>query len=208
MNKRRKRIYGGLVLLVIGLLVFFTDFLNREKLASYNRLNTDLFTLKEERKEKKEEVVIVNKHEEIKQEVKSIDKEPLYSYIGTLEIPSINFKRGFTSIASPGNSLNQNIVLVKGSTMPNRPRANLILAGHSGRGAIAFFTNLYKIKDNDLAIVNYGGSTYKYALKKKYFQKKKKVGIFKDPSKSTLTLITCRENVNDEQTVYIFELIN
>ena len=53
-------------------------------------------------------------------------------YLGVLEIPKIGLKRGFYNVGSKYNSIEYNVTMVEGSTLPDVPNGNLILMAHSG----------------------------------------------------------------------------
>ena len=132
-----------------------------------------------------------------------------YDYIGILEIPKINLKRGFLDINSRYNNVNKNITVIKGSTFPNQENNNLILAAHSGICKVCYFDKLYKLKENYIAYISYKGTKYTYKIVKIYeVEKTGTVSIYRDYNKNTLTLITCTRNSNTKQTVYILELTN
>lgn len=131
------------------------------------------------------------------------------SYIGYLEIPKINVKRGFLSLDSKYNSVKYNIMLIKGSDMPDVKNGNLILAAHRGNSSVSFFENLYKLKKGDTAKVTYNNKTYSYKLVDDYLVPKTgKITISRNADATTLTLITCTRYGNETQTVFIFELDN
>ena len=85
--------------------------------------------------------------EEPKEEIKEVET---YNYIGVLEIPNINFKRGFLSINDRNNTVNKNIQILENSAMPDEDNGLIVIAGHSGSGRTAFFKNLYKLKEKSL----------------------------------------------------------
>lgn len=129
------------------------------------------------------------------------------SYIGYLEIPKINVKRGFLPLESKYNSVKYNIMLIEGSTMPDVKNGNLILAAHRGNSSVSFFENLYKLKKGDTAKVTYNKKTYTYKLVDDYLVPKTgKITISRNADATTLTLITCTRYGNETQTVFIFEL--
>ena len=91
--------------------------------------------------------------------------------------------------------------------MPDKENGNVILAGHSGNSSISFFKNLYKLSINDDVSIFYNGSEYKYKIVNSYdIEKTGKANIVRNIEKSTLTLITCRQNTN-KQIIYICELV-
>lgn len=132
---------------------------------------------------------------------------PNYDYIGVLEIPKINLKRGFVDLNSKYNSVKYNVTVINGSTFPDQKSNNLILAAHSGNCYICYFDKLYKLGKNDTAYVYYRNIKYTYKIVDIYeVEKTGTVAIYRDYSKNCLTLITCTRNSNTKQTVYILEL--
>lgn len=135
-------------------------------------------------------------------------KNSEYDYIGLLEIPKINFKRGFVSPKSKYNNISYNVAIIERSTFPDVDKGNFILAAHSGVGEKAYFKNLYKLNTGDLVYITYGNKEYKYKIARIYTQKKTgKLTIYRNPDKTCLTLITCTKDRADLQTIYVAELI-
>jgi len=159
-------------------------------------------------KEEVEEVKVDIDEEEIKEQPKQEEKKTFnYNYIGVLEIPKINIKRGFLNIKDKGNNVNKNLQVIKGSDMPNVKNGNLIIAAHSGNSYISYFKNLYKLSDEDIAYVYFNNIKYTYKVAGKYdAEKNGKVIIHRDNKKNTLTLITCSQTDKTKQIVYILEL--
>lgn len=159
-------------------------------------------------KEEVEEIKIDIDEEEIKEQPKQEEKKTSnYNYIGVLEIPKINIKRGFLNIKDKGNNVNKNLQVIKGSDMPNVKNGNLIIAAHSGNSYISYFKNLYKLSNDDVAYVYFNNIKYTYKVAGKYdAEKNGKVIIHRDNKKNTLTLITCSQIDKTKQIVYILEL--
>ena len=159
-------------------------------------------------KEEVEEVKVDIDEEEIKEQSKQEEKKTFnYNYIGVLEIPKINIKRGFLNIKDKGNNVNKNLQVIKGSDMPNVKNGNLIIAAHSGNSYISYFKNLYKLSNEDVAYVYFNNIKYTYKVVGKYdAEKNGKVTIHRDNKKNTLTLITCSQTDKTKQIVYILEL--
>lgn len=159
-------------------------------------------------KEEIEEIKVDIDKEEIKEQPKQEEKKTSnYNYIGVLEIPKINIKRGFLNIKDKGNNVNKNLQVIKGSDMPNVKNGNLIIAAHSGNSYISYFKNLYKLSNDDVAYVYFNNIKYTYKVAGKYdAEKNGKVTIHRDNKKNTLTLITCSQTDKTKQTVYILEL--
>ena len=138
-----------------------------------------------------------------KNEVINYDK-----YYGVLEIPRISLKRGFYNLDSKYNNIEYNVAMVEGSTMPEVVNGNLILMAHSGTAYIAYFEYLYMLNIGDYAYVTYNGVKYKYRFVNSYqVEKNGNVEIIRNYDKTTLTLITCTNDNDSSQTVYIAELV-
>lgn len=159
-------------------------------------------------KEEIEEIKVDIDEEEIKEQPKQEEKKTSnYNYIGVLEIPKINIKRGFLNIKDKGNNVNKNLQVIKGSDMPNVKNGNLIIAAHSGNSYISYFKNLHKLSNDDVAYVYFNNIKYTYKVVGKYdAEKNGKVTIHRDNKKNTLTLITCSQTDKTKQIVYILEL--
>ena len=159
-------------------------------------------------KEEIEEIKVDIDEEKIKEQPKQEEKKTSnYNYIGVLEIPKINIKRGFLNIKDKGNNVNKNLQVIKGSDMPNVKNGNLIIAAHSGNSYISYFKNLHKLSNDDVAYVYFNNIKYTYKVVGKYDSEKNgKVTIHRDNKKNTLTLITCSQTDKTKQIVYILEL--
>ena len=174
------------------------------ELSDYNKAQEFLNIGKEEVEEIKVDIDEEGIKEQPKQEEK---KTSNYNYIGVLEIPKINIKRGFLNIKDKGNNVNKNLQVIKGSDMPNVKNGNLIIAAHSGNSYISYFKNLHKLSNDDVAYVYFNNIKYTYKVAGKYdVEKTGKVVIHRDNKKNTLTLITCSQTDKSKQIVYILEL--
>lgn len=204
---RKKRISPNAVALIgafvitLGGFFSFYNFISDKRLQAYDYMNEQIYEKKET------EIYNVNTTE-----VETTDEEvntysDIESYIGYLEIPKINFRRGFYNIDSNLNTVESNIEIIKGSDMPNITNGNLIIAGHSGTGWKAFFKDLYKLEIGDEAIVTYAGINYRYKITNIYKEQNTgTVSIKRNYDKTTLTLITCTKDDSSTQTIYIAEL--
>ena len=131
-----------------------------------------------------------------------------YDYIMVLKIPKISFERGIVDKSSKDNTVSKNIEILDESDMPDVENGNLILAGHSGNSRVSFFRRLVEIDIGDEAIITYKGKTYTYKVVNSYdIPKTGMAEIIRNPEKTTLTLITCRQGTNN-QVIYILELDN
>lgn len=191
----------GILLLFLGISCLLFTYFKTIKSNIFNEKNLKYF----------EEVDIAETIEEVVDEtVPEETTTPVinYNYIGYLDIPKINLKRGFVSLNSKYNSISYNVMLIKGSSMPDVKNGNLILAAHRGNSSVSFFDKLYKLNLGDEANVTYNDKIYTYKLVNTYLEAKDgTIAIYRDENKTTLTLITCTRGDKKSQTVFIFELV-
>ena len=148
-----------------------------------------------------------NENEE-KQISSKIINSDIYDYISVLEIPEISLKRGLVDFSSEYNNIAYNIAILNGSQMPDIINSNLILASHNGNSEVSFFKDLEKIKIGSLVNVYYKGYKYIYKIDNYYEVKKTgKINILTDSDRNAITLITCKNNSDTLQIVYIGYLI-
>lgn len=206
----------GVLAILSGLVLGFYEFFQERKDKTFSEMNILLYENEiPENKQSEDEPQQEDSQEDPKEDI-SNDKENQenkgnqdFNYIGFLEIPKLNLKRGFFDINSKYNNVDSNITVINGSTMPDEQNNNLILAAHSGSCSYCYFKNLYKLKKGDKASINYRGKKYNYEIVKIYeVTKDGTVAIYRDYSKNTMTLITCTRNSDTKQIVYILELIN
>lgn len=207
MKKSKRKIFksqliiiDSFLIIIICSFILFTQIRSEQKEEKINNSLIEDF-LEETEEEKEEEVNIENKIE-----IKNNTDINFEKYIGVLEIPKLNIKRGFYQINSKNNNVDKNIKILKESDMPDVENGNLIIAGHSGNSYISFFRNLNKLNSGDQAKIYYNGKTYTYSLMNDYeIEKNGLAHIKRNKYKNTLTLITCKHNTN-KQLVFIFEL--
>lgn len=188
----------GILLLFLGIGCLSFTYFKTIKSNIFNEKNLKYF----------EEVDIAETIEEVVDEtVPEETTTPVinYNYIGYLDIPKINLKRGFVSLNSKYNSISYNVMLIKGSSMPDVKNGNLILAAHRGNSSVSFFDKLYKLNLGDEANVTYNDKIYTYKLVNTYLEAKDgTIAIYRDENKTTLTLITCtRGDKNLKQYLYL-----
>ena len=132
-----------------------------------------------------------------------------YNYIGYLEIPKINLKKGFVDIQSKDNTVNKNVAIMKDSVYPDVDGSLMVMASHNGTCWNCYFKNLKKLSNNDIIYIYYDDVKYTYKLVNIYEVKKTgKVSIYRNSRKTTLALVTCKLGTKDTQVVYIAELQN
>jgi len=209
--KNKLIVFIGVILFISGILFISSNYLNEKVDNAYSYMNNLLLDANSTIIEMREEVEISNTEDS----TSSFENEQVYVdpylnyYIGSIEIPKINLNKGFTDINSPYNTVNKNIQVVAKSTYPDVSGGNLILAAHSGNSYLAYFRNLYLLNLGDVAYINYNSHKYTYKIVNIYLQEKTgKIAIYRDSSKTTLTLVTCTKDDKFHQTIYILELEN
>lgn len=201
-NKYRKsRIIIGSLFILIGICLIIFDTYSDYKTTRIEKEKVKEFFI-EDVQEKIDEPVGVIK--EKKDENKTIN----YNYIAVIEIPTIDLKKGLVSKDSDYNNINYNIEILDESDMPDIENGNFILAGHSGTGRIAFFKRLNELKLGDEIYIYFNDIKYIYKITNIYDIEKTGTTIIKrNFAVTTLTMITCRINTN-QQIVIISELVN
>lgn len=193
----------GAVLTLIGGFFVSYNYIQTKKVYAYDYMANIFYESNQENK-------IANQIiEETEGETESVEESDTYTdeYIGYLSIPKINLNKGFVDKRSSENDVEKNIMVIEGSTYPDVERGNFILAGHSGTGWKAFFNELYRLSVGDKAYITYKNKKYTYKLTNIYKQPKTgKIAIYRNYDKTTLTLVTCTNNDETTQTIYIAEL--
>lgn len=191
----------GAVIVLIGGFFLSYNYVQSKKIIAYDYMANAFYN--------GETIEIVEEEKEEELEETALPEEVTNEYIGYLNIPKINLTKGFLDYRSTENDVEKNILVVAGSNYPDTKKGNLILAGHSGTGWKAFFNDLYKLTQGDVAYVTYKGKKYTYQIVNIYKQPKTgTIAIYRDYEKNTLTLITCTNWDSSSQTVYIAELVN
>ena len=125
------------------------------------------------------------------------------NYIGVLEIPKLNLKRGFYAYESKENTVEKNIELISKNCYPNQD-CPFILASHSGSSSIAFFKKLDQLTIEDKAIIHYLNESYEYKLTQIIHEPKTGTISILDTYKPQLILTTCNKKISTVQDIYIF----
>ena len=159
---------------------------------------------------KYENKVIIAKRKEVNNYInKENYSDNRFHYVAILEIPQIDLKLGLVDKNSNDNNVDKNIQILDGSEFPNKINTNLILASHSGTSKVSFFNDLNKLSIGDTIYIYYNNYKYKYELNNIYEIKKTgAVDIIRNKDKNTITLITCKNNDDNIQVIYIGYLIN
>lgn len=193
----------GALLLIIGGFFISYNYIQSKKIVAYDYMSNVFYN--------GQEIVNITEEEQGNMPIEEEEEEGKVTndYIGYLTIPKINLTKGFLDKRSTENNVDKNILVVNGSNYPNVERGNFIIAGHSGTGWNSFFNDLYKLNIDDIAQVTYKNKKYTYKIVNIYKQPKVgKLAIYRDYSKTTLTLITCTNYESTTQTIYIAELTN
>lgn len=198
-NKRYSLIiFWGIFLLLLGISYNIYNHCQQKKQDNVdNEKVEEFFEIKEEK----------DSDEEISVETPTV-KEETDNYIGVLEIPKINLKKGIVDKTSASNNVNKNIYTLKATTLPDEQiNSHIILAGHSGNSYISFFRNLKKLDMKDKINFYYKGVKYIYEVSNRYEIEKTGTTDLKITNKSDITLITCISGTN-KQVVYVGNLID
>ncbi len=191
----------GALLTLAGFFFLSYNYIQAEKVYAYDYMSKLFYN--------GTDVIIIPESEVDEEKDDGLPLEVTNEYIGFLSIPKINLTKGFLDIRSSENNVDKNLLVVEGSNYPDIEGGNFIIAGHSGTGWNSFFNDLYKLTENDTVYITYKEKKYIYKIKNIYTQPKiGKLAIYRDYTKTTLTLITCTNNDSTTQTVYIAELVS
>ena len=205
-NNLKFQVAAGVILIISGIPLLLSNYIKEKRDVVFSEMNLVLSEINTRDIENVEEEPAV---EEPTEEVKEDNNNYIYEeYLGVLDIPKINFYKGFYSKTSSLNNVQFNLFVLKESDYPDVVNGNLIIAGHSGNYSNSYFNDLYKLSIDDTVTVHYQGKDYIYKITKIYNEKKTGiVRILRNRNKTSLTLITCTNGDNYHQTRYIAELI-
>lgn len=197
----------GSLLLIIALVLFHYEKILEINNEIYNNIQSKIY------QENNKNNLIVNIDVDYIDETDTnfdnppLKEQPIINYLAFLEIPKINLNQGILPKTSYYNNVNYHVQILDISDLPDVINGNMVLAAHSGSSNIAYFKNLYKLTKDDKAYIIYNNKKYSYQVVNIYNQiKKGSLNIYRDLTKTTLTLITCTKNDKNSQTVYILEL--
>ena len=213
-NNVKLTISVAVILVFVGLGFLTYNYINTKRDLAFNTMNLLISNDKILADVENEEEVEEETQEQVEEVVEESNTEDNTNktyeyYIGKLEIPKIGFSRGFYDKNSTLNNVKWNIKVLKESDYPDVENGNLIIIGHSGNYSNSYFSNLYKLTNNDVAYIYYKNMRYTYQVVNIYNETKDgDIDIKRNASKNVLTLITCTQNDKYHQTVYILELID
>ena len=208
------QIAAGVILVIGGTLALLSDYIKEKRDVVFSEMNLALSSVSGGNNEED-----IQLDEDIQEEVveedipddnndESSTDSSYEEYLGVIDIPRIGLYKGFYSKNSNLNNVKFNLYVLPESTYPDVSSGNLIIAGHSGNYNNSYFANLYQLVLDDTVIIYYNNMKYTYKIVNIYYEEKKgTVRIFRDKSKTTLTLITCTKDDSNHQTIYISELV-
>ena len=209
MNQIKLRVGIGILLIMLGISFISSDYIALKREQTFTKMNVELNDLLAV-SPTVEEPVIEEQSQEV-QETPVTEKQPEQTnqyerFAGILEIPKINFSKGFYQKESELNNVKFNLKILDVSSYPDEERGNVIIIGHSGNYNNSYFGNLYQLAINDTASITYQNRKYNYKIVNIYNEDKDgTVTIYRDGTKNCLTLITCTKDDATKQTVYILE---
>ena len=221
-NQKQQIIFGVLTVF-FGLCIILSNYFDQKRLEAFNLMNIMYFNRMIEW-----DYALLTPEEDYEEEVVEVPEENTTTttttsrptttrppiddsrhFIGYLNIPSINLRRGFVDPSSRLNTVNRNLQIINPSDMPTVRNGNMIIAAHSGSSAVSFFRYLWQVEVGDEVIVNYRGTDFRYIVRNIYLVPYTgRVQIRRNPNQTTLTLITCTRGERNMQTVYIAELVS
>lgn len=206
-NENKKRIspsvvaFIGTSIILVGGFFLSYNYVMSKKVMVYDYMANVFNSSGSSVETKEEENIITDSNNDTSK------KYDVNQYVGYLEIPKINFNKGFYPKESEQNDVDKNLLLVKEASYPDVAQGNLIIAGHSGTAWNSFFNDLYKLSVGDTAKVKFQGKTYTYKFVNIYKASKTgTISIYRNSKRTTLTLVTCTNNDSTTQTIYIGEL--
>ena len=205
-NNLKFQVAAGVILIISGIPLLLSNYIKEKRDVVFSEMNLVLSEINTRDIENDgEEPAVEEPTEEVKEDNNNYTYE---EYLGVLDIPKINFYKGFYSKTSSLNNVQFNLFVLKESDYPDVVNGNLIIAGHSGNYNNSYFNDLYKLSIDDTITVHYQGKDYIYKITKIYNEKKTgTVRILRNRNKTSLTLITCTNGDNYHQTIYIAELM-
>lgn len=197
LKKRRiknKEIIIGCTFIIIGISIIICNLLHNKVNKIQELKKVDEFI---------EIKVVDTKKQETIDNNTNLKQQSTENYIAVIEIPKIYLKKGIYSKTSVLNDVDRNIQILKESSFPDEENGNVILAAHSGIGKNAYFSNLEKLKKEDVVNIYYNNILYEYRVENIYEVTKTGTIELENYSSSILTLITCNQNDKTKQIVFI-----
>ena len=143
----------GTLFILCGVLIFSSQYILDKRNSLFEYINMQMYfdQMNSIEPEPVEPEVVPENPPEPEPEPEVITE----NYIGVLEIPKIDLRKGLYDINSRYNTVSRNVMILSPSDYPDVDKGNFILAAHSGNGYLSFFRNLYKLSEGDYAYVYY-----------------------------------------------------
>lgn len=226
-NSKRFLVVVSILIIVLGFFLISYDYLLSKKDKVYDKITLEIEKVQEINDNTlKNDDDLSDKNDTIKDIINNDNKEPnnnsnstpsnpsssdntiYYDYVGVLEIPKVNLKKGFVSIDSKYNNVNKNIEIMKESSYPDVDGSLMVMASHNGTCWYCYFKNLWKLSLNDDVYIYYNNVKYEYKITNIYEVKKTgSISIYRNSRNTTLALVTCTWGTKDKQTVFIADLV-
>lgn len=134
-------------------------------------------------------------------QIMNIAKGNKNNIIGKLIIKKIHLKNDLYDINDKRNNIEENVTILKESTMPDQENSIIFIAAHSGVGNKAFFKKLDKLEKNDQINLIYKDKEYNYIVKDIIEIKKNGFINVRKEKENQLILTTCSPNKEKYQLV-------
>ena len=148
-NSKRFLVVVSILIIVLGFFFISYDYLLSKKDKVYDKITLEIEKVQEINDNTlKNDDDLSDKNDTIKDIINNDNKEPnnnstpskpssgdntiYYDYVGVLEIPKVNLKKGFVSIDSKYNNVNKNIEIMKESSYPDVDGSLMVMASHNG----------------------------------------------------------------------------
>lgn len=124
-----------------------------------------------------------------------------------LEIKKINLKKPIY-LNDSLNKVENNVMILPNSDLPNIENGNLNLAAHSGSSIVAYFDKLDQLIKGDIINITYQNKTYDYSITQIFtIDKSPNVTYYKIKDFTTLMLITCdKTDKNKRLLIYASQI--
>jgi len=132
---------------------------------------------------------------------KTIQKVENNEQLGKLVIEKINLNQPLFKINSKKNNVEENITILKESTLPENENSIVFIAAHSGTGDIAYFEELDQLIKNDEINLTINKKTYHYIVKDIWEEKKNGYINVNKEKENQLILTTCSPTKRDYQLI-------
>ena len=123
-----------------------------------------------------------------------------------IKIPKINLDNNIYNINDKHNNVEENVTILKESSMPDQNNSKVILAAHSGPTDYSYFDRLDELKINDLLYLKYKNKTYIYQIYKIYETKKNGSIYINKSNDKELVLTTCSKRSNNLQLIVLSKI--